>query len=203
MTPALHRRLQQRLALLALLWCTAGAASAPDNVVVQAWRLGDAVQVRAQATVTAPHALIWRTLTDYDRLAAFVPGISQSRVLERRGSTSMVAQTGTAHLWFFSYRIEVVVESTEQPPDAIGIRLLKGNLKQLDGRYQLDRVAGKEGEFLLTWSGVIEPALPVPLLIALPLMRANITEQFGGMVREIERREALRAQGKAPTEVLP
>ncbi|MCJ7798265.1 MAG: hypothetical protein MUP33_00620, partial [Polaromonas sp.] len=122
MTPVLHRRLQQRLALLTLLWCTAGpasAASAPDKVVVQAWRRGDAVQVHAQATVTAPHALIWRTLTDYDRLAGFVPGISQSRVLERRGSTSTVVQTGTAHLWFFSYRIEVVVESTEHPPDAI------------------------------------------------------------------------------------
>lgn len=197
MTPVLPRRLQPQLALLPLLWCAAGAASAADQVVVQAWRLGDAVQVRAQASVTAPQALIWRTLTDYDRLAGFVPGISQSRVLERRGSTSTVAQTGTARLWFFSYRIEVVVESTEQPPDAIGIRLLRGNLKQLDGRYQLDRVAGKEGEFLLTWSGVIEPALPVPLLIALPLMRANIAEQFGGMVREIERREAQRLQGKA------
>lgn len=197
MTPVLHRRLQHQLALLPLLWCTAGAASPADKVVVQAWRLGDAVQVRAQATVTAPHALIWSTLTDYDRLAAFVPGISQSRVLERRGSTSTVAQTGTAHLWFFSYRIEVVVESTEQSPDAIGIRLLRGNLKQLDGRYQLDPVEGKEGEFLLSWSGVIEPSVAVPLLIALPLMRANLREQFGGMVREIERREARRVQGKA------
>lgn len=197
MTPVLPRRLQQQLALLPWLWCAAGAANAAETVVVQAWRLGDAVQVRAQASVTAPQALIWRTLTDYDRLAEFVPGISQSRVLERRGSTSTVAQTGTARLWFFSYRIEVVVESIEQPPDAIGIRLLKGNLKQLDGRYQLDPVAGQEGEFLLSWSGVIEPSVAVPLLIALPLMRANIAEQFGGMVREIERREARRAQGKA------
>lgn len=197
MTLVPHRRLQQQLALLPLLWCAAGAANAAEKVVVHAWRLGDAVQVRAQASVIAPQALIWRTLTDYDRLAEFVPGISQSRVLERRGSTSTVAQVGTAHLWFFTYRIEVVVESTEQPPDAIGIRLLKGNLKQLDGRYQIDKVEGKEGEFLLTWSGVIEPALPVPLLIAMPLMRANIAEQFAGMVREIERREARRAQGKA------
>lgn len=197
MTPVLYRRLQQQLALLPWLWCAAGAGHAAEKVVVQAWRLGDAVQVRAQASVAAPQALIWRTLTDYDRLAEFVPGISQSRVLERRGSTSTVAQTGTAHLWFFSYRIEVVVESTEQPPDAIGIRLLRGNLKQLDGRYQLDPLAGKEGEFLLSWSGVIEPSVAVPLLIALPLMRANIAEQFGGMVREIERREARRVQGKA------
>jgi len=197
MTLVPHRRLQRQLALLPLLWCAAGAANAAEKVVVHAWRLGDAVQVRAQASVIAPQALIWRTLTDYDRLAEFVPGISQSRVLERRGSTSTVAQVGTAHLWFFTYRIEVVVESSEQPPDAIGIRLLKGNLKQLDGRYQIDQVEGKEGEFLLTWSGVIEPALPVPLLIAMPLMRANIAEQFAGMVREVERREARRAQGKA------
>ncbi|MEO5658223.1 MAG: SRPBCC family protein [Polaromonas sp.] len=190
-------RPQRKLAVLLLLWSAALLADADEPLLVRARRQGDAVQVQAQATVKAPHELIWKTLTDYDRMAEFVPGISQSRVLERHGARTLVEQVGTARLWLFRYTIDVVVETTEQPPQAIGIRLVSGNLKQLDGGYELEKVDGRDDEFLLRWSGVIEPATVVPLVIAVPLMRASIAEQFSGMVREIERREAMRVLGKA------
>jgi ribosome-associated toxin RatA of RatAB toxin-antitoxin module len=190
-------RLQRNFALLLLLSCVAVFANAADAVQVQARRQGDAVQVQAQATVKAPHALIWKTLTDYDHMAEFVPGIRSSRVLERHGATTTVEQVGSAHLWFFSFTIDVVVETTEQPPHLIGIRVLKGNLKQLNGGYRLEKIDGSEDEFLLRWEGVIEPDIAVPQVIAVPLLRASLAEQFAGMVKEIERREALRVQGKA------
>lgn len=190
-------RIQRKLALLLLLSCAAGLANVAEPARVQARRQGDAVQVQAQTTVKAPRELIWSTLTDYNHMAEFVPGISQSRVLERRGGTTRVAQVGTAHLWFFDYTIDVVVETTEQPPYAIGIRLVSGNLKQLDGGYQLEPVDDQDDAFLLRWSGVIEPSIAVPQVIAVALMRANIAAQFAGMVKEIARREALRVQGKA------
>ncbi len=180
-----------------VLLCAALVAQAADLVAVQASRQGDAVEVQAQALVTAPQALIWKTLTDYDRLAEFVPGISKSHLLSRSGGVSTVEQTGTARLWFFTYPIDVVVESTERPPHAIDMRLLRGNLRRLDGGYRIEKVDAREGTYWLKWSGVIEPSAPIPLAMAVPLMRANIAEQFTGMVREIERREALRAQGKA------
>ena len=190
-------RIRRKLALLLLLSCAAGLANVAEPAQVQARRQGDAVQVQAQTTVKAPRELIWSTLTDYNHMAEFVPGISQSRVLERRGGTTRVAQVGTAHLWFLDYTIDVVVETTEQPPHAIGIRLVSGNLKQLDGGYQLEPVDDKDDAFLLRWSGVIEPSIAVPQVIAVALMRANIAAQFAGMVKEIARREALRVLGKA------
>jgi ribosome-associated toxin RatA of RatAB toxin-antitoxin module len=196
MTFVLPWRLQRQFAMLLLLSCAALLASAADGLQVQARRQGDAVQVQAQATVKAPHALIWKTLTDYDHMAEFVPGIHSSRVLERHGGATTVEQVGTARLWFFSFTIDVVVEATEQPPHLIGIRVLKGNLKQLDGGYRLEKKDGSDDEFLLRWEGVIEPAIALPLAIAVPLLRASIAEQFAGMVKEIERREALRVQGK-------
>jgi ribosome-associated toxin RatA of RatAB toxin-antitoxin module len=197
MTLVLPWRFQRNFALLLLLSCAALLASAADAMLVQARRQGDAVQVQAQATVRAPHALIWKTLTDYEHMAEFVPGIRSSRVLERHGTTTTVEQVGTARLWFFSFTIDVVVEATEQPPYLIGIRVLKGNLKQLNGGYRLEKIDGSDDEFLLRWEGVIEPDIPVPQVIAVPLLRASLAEQFGGMVKEIERREALRVQGKA------
>lgn len=183
------------LTTLPALCSTARAAAAPaEPVSVQAQREGSAVRVTTEAVVRAPLKLIWGALTDYNHLAQFVPGMISSRVLERRGNTVVVAQSGQAHFWFFTYSIDVIVEVTEEPPDALSIRAVRGNLKELAGGYQMKKIDGKDGAYLLRWSGVIEPALPVPQALALPLMRSNIARQFEGMVREIERREASRVQ---------
>jgi carbon monoxide dehydrogenase subunit G len=177
------------LALIA--W--AGIAKGAEQMSVEASHEGAAVQVIARATITAPHALIWQTLTDYDHLSEFIPGMEKSHVIGRRDGVATVEQVGKASVLFFHYPIEVVVESIEEPPYSIGIRVIKGNLKRLDGGYRLEKVSEKENEFVLHWSGYIEPSLPVPHFIMAPLLRANIADQFQGMVKEIERREALRA----------
>ena len=182
------------LCALTGLCSTVRAASPTESVTVQARREGSAVRVTTEAVVRAPLTLIWGALTDYNHLAEFVPGMVSSRVLKRRGKRVVVAQSGKAHFWFFTYAIDVVVEVTEQPPDALSIRAIRGNLKELEGGYQMKKIDGKEGGYLLQWSGVIEPALPVPQALALPLIRSNIAQQFEGMVREIERREARRVQ---------
>jgi hypothetical protein len=67
--------------------------------------------------------------------------------------------------------------------------MLKGNLKRLDGGYRIAPQPG--GRILLTWAGIVE-ALSMPPLIGDLVMRANIEDQFRGMVTEIERRDALR-----------
>ncbi len=164
------------------------ASSVDEAVSVQAQRQGSAVQISMQASLKAPWDVIWGTLTDYNRLSEFIPGMTSSRVLEKRGNTLTIEQTGSASLWMFSYAIDVVVAVTEQPPNAITVNVVSGNLKQLEGGYQLKKIEGKDGEYLLTWSGLIEPALPVPPAMTLPLIRNNVARQFAGMVSEIERR---------------
>lgn len=182
-------------AFLSLMSCL-GAAYGAEGVSIQATRHETAVAIEARATIKAPFALIWQTLTDYENLPAFIPGIKSSHVVERRGNAVIVEQSGHAGFLFFTYPIDVVVESFEQPPSSLAIRLLKGNLKQLDGRYRLEKVGGQADVFLLQWSGIIEPAISLPFFIAVPLMRSNIADQFTSMVNEIERRAALPANSE-------
>jgi len=168
-----------------------------EQVSVEASRQGTAVAISARATIKAPYALIWQTLTDYDHLSEFIPGMVKSHVIERRGDAAIVEETGKAGFLFFTYSIEVVVESLEEPPAFIGIHVLKGNLKQLDGGYRIEKTGYKDDEFVLRWSGIIEPSISLPLFITVPLMRANISDQFRGMVKEIERRETSRTVKQA------
>jgi hypothetical protein len=173
--------------------CLAGPAQAADGLKVEAVRSGTAVAVSARAGIHASHEVIWATLTDYEHLADFVPGIRRSHVIARRGPAAIVEQEGEAGLLFVKVPVHVIVESAEAPPLRISIRVLRGNLRQLVGRYELERGRG-EDDYILRWQGIIEPDVPLPAFIAVPLMRASIEEQFAGMVREIERRQLARAR---------
>jgi len=173
------------------LLLAAGVAAAAEGLVVVAEARGSVVSVDIRATVTAPHAVIWSTLTDYGHLAEFIPGMQSSKITERRGATAIVEQHGEAGFLVFSYGIDVVVASTEYHPDTIEIRVLKGNLKRLDGRYQVER-GEKEGSWTVRWVGLIEPSIPLPQFLNVRLIRGSLVDQFRGMIDEIERRDVLR-----------
>ena len=182
-------------AVISSLLLLGGGARAADDISVEATRREDALEVVCRASLDAPLELIWRTLTDYGRLAEFIPGMRRSRVLERRGAVTVVEQSGEAGFLFFSFPIDVTLASTERPPHALDVRMLKGSLKRLDGGYRIEPQAG--GRNLLTWTGIIEAQSMPPLLGEL-VLRGNIEDQFRGMVREIERRDALRRAAPPP-----
>jgi ribosome-associated toxin RatA of RatAB toxin-antitoxin module len=167
---------------------TARAGPAADISVVAIAR-DAAVEVTAHAVVRAPPELIWQTLTDYDHLAQFVPGLVSSRVVSRQGAQLVIEQRGWARIWMFSYPIRVTVTSYERPYQGIDVHLLQGNLRRLDGGYRIE--PRPDGSTDLTWSGLIEPDTPLPEFIRTPLLRRSIADQFAGMVREIERRADL------------
>jgi ribosome-associated toxin RatA of RatAB toxin-antitoxin module len=177
-----------------LLLFFASAAGAAEELTIEATRRDGAVEIRAHALIEASWNTVWTTLTDYNRLADFIPGMKSSRVVEQKGDAATVEQVGEARFLIFSFPIEVTVVSTARPPDVIDIRVLKGSFRRLDGGYRVRPAAA--GRIALSWIGLIEPDFPLPPLLGEVVMRANIEDQFIGMVREIERREALRRQTK-------
>lgn len=166
-------------------------ALAAEQVAIQASVEGNGVVINATAIVNAPYNVIWQTLTDYDHLSDFVPGMDHSQVIGRHGTAVTVQQSGHAGLSFLRYPINVVVESDEHPPSAITIRVLSGNLRRLTGGYTLAAVPGQPHQFVLSWNGLIEPEIALPDFIAVPVLKSNIEDQFLAMVREIERKAAL------------
>lgn len=145
------------------------------------------VYVETEATIAATFETIWEALTDYDRLSTFIPGMKSSRLLRYEGSTAFVEQKGSAKFLFFELPIEVVVRSIEDRPHTIRIELEEGTLERLSGGYQL-RNAGRENLWKLSWSGYIEPSMPIPNFLTERLIRNDLRAQFEGMVIEIQRR---------------
>lgn len=172
-------------------------AAAAEQVSVTTARSGSAVQVQARARVHADWQVAWDTLTDYDHLARFIPGMKRSRQIERRGPAAIVEQVGEARLLLWRLPIEVTVASVERPPHRIEVHALSGSLSRLDGAYRIEFEPAARDGLTLHWEGVIDPGVMLPGALAEPLVRAQVTEQFLGMVGEIERRAGVRQVARA------
>jgi ribosome-associated toxin RatA of RatAB toxin-antitoxin module len=200
--PMLSLRVPRRSRLFAVGVCAAlvapaaPLAHAATEFTVAAVAHDEGVAVTARAVLRAPVELVWQTLTDYDHLAKFVPGLSSSRVVSRQGADSIIEQKGGARFWLFSYPIRVTLHSNEKPYQGIDVHLVQGNLRRLDGGYRIEPLP--DGNTELIWSGLIEPDRPLPDFVKIALLRNNISDQFAGMVREIERRAAAPAAADTP-----
>jgi carbon monoxide dehydrogenase subunit G len=162
-------------------------AAAADDVSVDVSRNGRSFAVQASATIGAPAAVVWEVLTDYDRLASFIPGLSASSVNKRSGNRVQLEQKGEARFLFFSYPIEVVLEVLESPQSAISSRAVGGNLRRMNGRYD---VKNSGNGVSLRYAGQLEPDFELPPIVGTLAVRTMVKEQFGAMVAEIERRAA-------------
>jgi hypothetical protein len=173
----------------------AAAAALPalgaEQFSVQAEGRGSEIAIEARATVSASLPVAWATLTDYDHLADFIPGLDTSRTLSRNGAIVTVEQRGEMKFLFFHFPIEAVIEADESYPLSIEARMIRGNIRLLSAGYRLAPTPAP-GRLVLRWSGVVQPQFWIPMFISVSAVREHIETQFRAMVEEIERRQAAR-----------
>ncbi len=173
------------------LLVAANGVLAAEDLTVDAERRGDGVEVRAKAFIAAPAELIWRVLTDYERLPSFVPGMTKSVVRARQGRYLRLEQSGEARFLVFSFPIEVHLDVIESAPHWVVSSSVGGNVRRMNGRYDLVADASRGG-VTLSYTGLIEPDFDLPPLVGAAALRHMAEEQFRAMVAEIERRAAPR-----------
>ncbi len=178
-----------KVTALGLLALAAPVALATD-VSVKTTRHGNRFDVTATAEISARRADAWEVLTDYGRLAEFVPGVLESRVLSRNGSSVVLDQRGETRLLFLRFPLYVRLAIDEFPPDRIVSRAIAGNFKELHGVYYLQqRGSGVQ----LRFDGGFTPDFGVPPLIGTLLVGNAIERRFVALVREIEKKSGVAA----------
>ena len=203
------KRLRYYASLVAVLWLGVGC-----RVVAQADAEGSMAAaidvsldgatyiVNASARLAADRRVVWDTLTDYERLREFVPGVMRARVLERTGDRLVIEQVGVFSVLFMDLpvRLRLVVEHT--PYTMVLARLADPadvgdpTLRSFLGRYRLLPISLSRREGVrLDYDAQFELARPLPTvigsLLGVAAVRRTMREQFTAMLREIERRQAL------------
>jgi len=173
------------------------APDAGDELSVEVAPTGDGVlHIQAHALVRASYQIVWNTLTDYGQFSRFVPGLSKSHLVSCDRGQCVVEQNWHISVLRISIPVDVTVLSEERPPSTVMVHLLRGNLKRLDGAYEIP--AASDGRIDLRWEGIVEGPALLPQWVSLPIVRTLARDQFRGMVAEIEQRAA--ASGSSRTD---
>ena len=177
----------QMAALRLLLACTAGFAVATPaaEIAVSVTRHGDVFHVDASAEFEGGAARTWQVLTDYGRLAEFIPDLESSRVVSREGRHVVVEQKGEARALFFGFPIDVRLAITEHPYERLESRAIGGNFREMQNAYVLEAA---QGRIVLRYTGRLVPDFYVPPLIGTYALRSSVEASFRALVEEIERR---------------
>jgi hypothetical protein len=205
--------------LLASLGLHAAATAASSSVTVE--RDGDRFTVAAEAVIDADPRTAWDTLTDYERLPQFIPGIRRARVLSRGtvadGEQLLVEYAGRFNLLLLTLPTQVWLDVRHTPMKEVLARSVAPPLRAPDeaqavpslrtftGRYTLtalDREPPGLSRVRLGYSARFELAEPLPPVIG-PIfgaaaVRHALREQFEAMVAEIERRALRSPAADAP-----
>jgi hypothetical protein len=171
-----------------------------DLVKVDVRREGRRFEADAVLDLAASAQTVWDTITDYDALPRFMPGIRHCRVIQRRqvnASTEhleveqqgefrflMFAQSMTVHLHIEHERLRVA--QAKASSFELGM-FRRSAIDVFEGRYELVP-PGKSGNPLRTqlrYSAVIGLRLPPPPAVGTLAVRQNLAAQLEALAGEI------------------
>jgi hypothetical protein len=167
--------------LLPLLWGPGAASSA--EVVVSRAAVG--FEVRAWIEAPAPIDSCYAVLTDFERLAEFIPDMQSSRIVSAPGEPLLLRQVGRTRFAFFELSFDVTLALELDPPSRVGFRRVAGSLVRMEGDW---RISGDGSGCRIDYGAIIAPDVFVPPLIGPALMRRQVRRQLEGIEAEIARR---------------
>ncbi len=199
--------------LLLMLLAAANAVGQSDHAdraapSVTVERDGDTYLVRASADLAAAPRVAWDTITDYERLPEFVPGIERSHVLSRTASSTgerlVVDHAGVLRFLLFSRPVRVRLLVEQEPytkvvaraggaSDAGATPAAGSTVRTFLGRYDLTVIrSGARAGVRISYAAEFVLSDPLPRWIGAWPIRQMMREQFEAMLSEIMRRQAAR-----------
>jgi hypothetical protein len=174
-----------------------------DSVKVEVRRSGRRFEATAVLDLAADAQIVWDTITDYDALPSFMPGIRACRVIERTAVSKdvenlVVEQLGEFRFLLFAQPMTVLLNIEHhrlRVAEAKAVRfelgLLKGRAIDIfEGRYELMAASGRgrNARVQLRYTALIGLRLPPPPSIGSMAVRQNLAAQLEAVAAEVARR---------------
>lgn len=107
---------------------------------------------------------LWAALTDYANLHRFIPNLSRSHLLWRRGNRVGLDQVGTQQFCGLQFSAQVELELEElREHGELRFRMVKGDFRRFEGLWRVDRdQRSTRLLYILTVQG--KPGMPIGLI---------------------------------------
>lgn len=122
-------------------------------------------RILAVVDIPQPIDRVWQVITDYDRLADFVPNLTSSKRVPNSEGRIRLEQIGSQCFLKFKFCARVVIDMTENFPNELGFVLKEGDFKQFEGAWKLEPTADEKGT-QLSYDLFLKPprAMPASLI---------------------------------------
>ena len=144
---------------------------------------GATFQISARTATIVDRETAWQVLSDYGRWAQFLPNVTESRVLSRSGTSLTVKQRARIP-WLADYPLEVIAQVQEIPGQGVRFRRLSGNVRSLDGAWQITG----DSPVQLVYRSTVELGLPLPAQLVRRQLRRDTQAMLEAMSGEMARR---------------
>jgi ribosome-associated toxin RatA of RatAB toxin-antitoxin module len=134
-------------------------------------------QIEAQIEIPRPRAEVWQVLTDYNALAEFIPNLTHSTRLDHPEGKIHVEQVGSKRFLKLNFSARVVLEMTEECPQAIHFQMVAGDFRDFSGVWQLQPLEDSEGT-QLTYRVKVWPKRTMPIKLVENSMRTDLPQNL-------------------------
>ncbi|MCC7264169.1 MAG: SRPBCC family protein [Candidatus Latescibacteria bacterium] len=141
--------------------------------------------LRIEARIEAPgtREQVWQLLTDFGRLAEFMPNVDSSRVLSRTDSSVLVREVVSSQLvrpWTFAFILEYI----PLEPSELRFHQVAGQLKGYEGVWLLE----PRGEYTAVSYQARVGYRRVPGFLAAYIVRRQLGRMMPALAAEMKRR---------------
>jgi ribosome-associated toxin RatA of RatAB toxin-antitoxin module len=147
---------------------------------------GDSVEIRANSEIAASPEVVWRVITDYERMSRFVPGVYRARRLRATPEGPLVELVGVGRVMWVNRYVLAILQTRENAPRAVSFRAVGGDFRFLRGAWTIEPMPG--GRSRLRCRVEARPKWAIPDLLLAWAARGEFVQRMQALSREAERR---------------
>ena len=133
--------------------------------------------ISASVVIPQPIDQVWNVITDYERLADFIPNLTTSRLVKNSEGRIRLEQIGAQCFLKIKFCARVVLDMTESFPNKVSFCMKEGDFKQFEGAWYL-QPSDDEATTLLSYDLLVKPPLAMPAGLIERHLCHNLTQNL-------------------------
>jgi ribosome-associated toxin RatA of RatAB toxin-antitoxin module len=128
----------------------------------------------------------WQVLTDYANFKNFLPNIADSKIVKEEGVVKIFEQVNIVDLWLVTKKFTVQIAATENRPQRVDFQLVKGDLGQLKGTWEVKSLPNNR--VLITHRVTVAPVSKSEEAIFYGIYESSLEETLSAIATEVNKR---------------